>query len=137
MNVKSSPSRHMALAAIAAIVLSIGNAAIAGSVRPPAGGSVIIPKTSVSIADTNGSGSGSSSKDGQACQVTVGPNKGKTGTYTNGGSQCTGPTGDGGEWTSNCTDSVTGASRCADAITTGPVRQLSGLVKPGSFSFVH
>jgi hypothetical protein len=63
------------------------------------------------------------SKVGQACTVTAGPNKGRTGTYTMDvdGLNCA------GDWGSTgCADNATGGSKCADA-TRGPSRFPGGV----------
>jgi hypothetical protein len=52
----------------------------------------------------------SNSKDGATCKVTSGPNKGKTGTYTDGGTWCERTSGG-----TECTDQQ-GNSKCSDAL---------------------
>jgi hypothetical protein len=54
---------------------------------------------------------GSGPKDGDACKVTAGPNNGKTGKYTEGGTWCEGDWGG-----TECTDAQ-GNSKCKSAMT--------------------
>jgi hypothetical protein len=54
---------------------------------------------------------GSGAKDGDSCKVTAGANKGKTGTYTEGGTWCEGDWGG-----TECTDQQ-GNSKCSSALT--------------------
>jgi 5-enolpyruvylshikimate-3-phosphate synthase len=113
MNFKSHSSRLVALAAVAAIGLSMSNASFARDVTQPTG-------------DT--------SKAGGACTVTTGSNKGKTGTYENdeGSLYCSGS-----GWSTGCVTSG-GVSQCKDAaMTGGTVIGRLPVYKAGSFSFMR
>jgi hypothetical protein len=114
MNFKSSSSRFFALAAAAAIGLSMSNASFAGRV-------VTQP-------------TGDTSKAGGSCSVTTGANKGKTGTYENDGGSlyCS------GSWGSTGCVNQQGASQCKDAAMTGGTRLGAvPLYKASTFSFMR
>ena len=116
MNFKSNSSRLAALAAVAAIGLSMCDVSFAGQVVTKPTGDV--------------------SKAGGSCSVTAGSNKGQTGTYENDGGSlyCS------GSWGSTGCVNQTGASQCKDAAMTGGTVGKLPILRSGaisSFSFVR
>jgi hypothetical protein len=116
MHFKSISPRVVALAAVAAIGLSMSNASFAGRVATQP--------------------TGDTSKAGGSCTVTTGNNKGKTGTYENdeGSLYCSGS-----GWSTGCVTSG-GTSQCKDAaMTTGGTRlgTILPIYRVQSFSFTR
>jgi hypothetical protein len=113
MKLKSISTRLVALAAVAALGLSLSTAADAGRVLTQP--------------------SGDTSKAGGACTVTSGSNKGKTGTYENdeGSLYCSG-----GGWSTGCNPSG-GGSQCKDAAKTiGTLPGTLPIFQSKSLSFI-
>jgi hypothetical protein len=115
MQFKSISPRFVALAAVAAIGLSMSNASFAGRVVTKPTGDV--------------------TKAGGSCTVTAGANSGKTGTYENDGGSlyCS------GSWGSTGCVTQTGTSQCKDAAMTGGTLGKLPILRDSisSFSFVR